>query len=165
MSKYEIIDLIIQGFIAAGAMVFGVWQIFINRRLAKVQDYIALSIVPGGNGTVRLINTGKINLYIHAFEIDEHVKILDRGCLVSATSLDSSYYWLPTDFIPRESKRFSIKIYLTDEFNKKYLTEGGGESTKIDEEKSKCLVWTYKTGKSDWAIRKIKKLSNGSTRF
>ena len=65
---------------ATGAVVFGIWQVLINKRLAKVQDFIALSIVPDSvSGKIKLLNTGKINLYIHAFEIDKNIKKLDKG--------------------------------------------------------------------------------------
>ncbi len=149
MNQYEIISLIVQGIIALGAIVFGAWQILINRRLIKIQDYIVVAILPD-NGVIKLLNTGKINLYIHAFEVGGNTKKLDKGRLISSASLGSAYYWIPTDFVPRESKNFDIKIYLTDEFGSKYLTEGGGKSERVDEQKSKIIVWTYKTIKSDW---------------
>lgn len=132
-----------------GIIVFGIFQLLINNRLAKVQDYIALSIIPSDN-SIKLINTGKNNLYIHAFEIDGKIKKLDRGRLISSASLDSAYYWIPVDFVPRESNNFGIKIYLSDESGAKYLTEGGGESTKLSDKESRVIVWTYKTTKSDW---------------
>jgi len=149
MTKYEIFSLVIQGVVAIAAVVFGIFQISINHRLVKIQDYVALSIVPG-NGTIKLLNTGKINLYIWGFEVNGNIKKLEKGRLISSASLDSSFYWLPIDFVPKESNSFEITIYLIDEFGEKYITTGGGNSEKVGEKDMRITVWTYKTIKSDW---------------
>jgi uncharacterized membrane protein len=45
MTKFQIISLVIQGLLAAGAVTFGIWQIFINRRLKNLQDYVAIMVL------------------------------------------------------------------------------------------------------------------------
>ncbi|MEK7194752.1 MAG: hypothetical protein AAB667_00635 [Patescibacteria group bacterium] len=155
MSQYEIYSLIIQGITVVAASVFAVWQIFINRRLKKLNDFVAVAIVPNPEGAnIKLLNTGKVNLYIHGFEINGTAKLFDKGRLLSAASLDSAYYWLPTDNVPH-SGTFAIKVWLTDEFDKKYVTLGQGESIKRDGDKIEVRLWTFKTHKEKWEFSNI----------
>ncbi|MBD3359252.1 MAG: hypothetical protein GF365_00890 [Candidatus Buchananbacteria bacterium] len=95
------------------------------------------------------MNTGKINIYIHGFEINGITKLFAKGRLISAASLDSAYYWLPIENIPC-SGTFPIKIWLTDEYEKKYITQGQGESLKLDNDKIEVRVCTFKTYKEKW---------------
>jgi len=150
MTNYESYSLIIAFITMVGAIIFAGWQIKINRRLQKLNDFVALSILPDTNtGKIKLLNTGKINLYIHGFEINGVKNKFDQGRLISSATLDSAYYWLPTDSVPPEGK-FDIKIYLMDEFNKKFITTGQGQSSKVDQGKSWVTVWTLRTEKTNW---------------
>ncbi|MBD3359253.1 MAG: hypothetical protein GF365_00895 [Candidatus Buchananbacteria bacterium] len=66
MEKYEIYSLIIQGITLLAASIFAIWQIFINQRLKRLNDFVAIAIVPNSEGAnIKLLNTGKINIYIH----------------------------------------------------------------------------------------------------
>ncbi len=157
MTKYEMSSLIIQVITATAASVFAIWQIFINIRLKKLNDFVAVAIVPNPSpegGTIKLLNTGKINLYIHGFEINGVAKLLDKGRLLAAASMDSAYYWLPTNNIPKNGI-FDIKVWLTDEYEKKYITLGQGESTERDSNKIEISVWTLKTHKEKWEFSNI----------
>jgi len=150
MNKYEIYSLIIQSVTVLVASIFAIWQIFINRRLKRLNDFVAVAILPNSEGgNIKLLNTGKINLYIHGFEINGITKLFDKGRLLSAASLDSAYYWLPIENIPR-SGIFPIKVWLTDEYEKKFITQGQGESIKLDNDKIEVRVWTFKTYKEKW---------------
>jgi hypothetical protein len=112
---------------------------------------VAISIVPGSqDAPIKLLNTGKINLYIHGFTINETTKIFDRGRLIAPGAVDSAYYWLPAGNIPK-SGLFYVKIYLTDEYGKKYMTLGQGQSDQTAAD-GKILVtfWTFRTEKYKW---------------
>lgn len=150
MTNYETSSLVIQIITAILASIFAFWQILINERLKKLGDFVAVAITPNGN-TIKLLNTGKINLYIHGFEINGVAKLFDKGRLLSAASLDTSYYWLPPNNIPKNGI-FNIKVWLTDEYNKKYITLGQGESSEQD---NTTVVWTYKTHKDKWDFSSV----------
>ncbi len=152
MTKYEIYSLIIQSATVLAASVFAIWQIFINLRLKKLNDFVAVAIVPESS-SIKVLNTGKINLYIHGFEINGTVKLFDRGRLLSAGSLDSAYYWLPIDSAPH-SGIFNIKVWITDEYGKKYITLGQGESIERNSNEIEVRVWTLKTHKEKWSFSK-----------
>jgi hypothetical protein len=155
MTKYEIYSLIIHAFTVVAASVFAIWQIFINRRLKQLNDFVAVSIVPNPEGrNIKLLNTGKINLYIHGFEINGTAKLFDKGRLLSAASMDSAYYWLPVNNIPKKGT-FAIKVWLTDEYDKKYITIGEGESIQHNSDKTEVRVWTLKTHNEEWEFSNI----------
>lgn len=150
MTKFEIYSLILGAITTVGALVFAFLQAKINWRLAKLNSFVALAIVPNpADGSIKLLNSGKINLYIHAFEINNHKTYYNSRRLISAGTLDAAYYWLPTSSVPRAGS-FNIKVWLTDEFGTKYVTEGEGESTLIDNTKSRVELWTLKTEKKKW---------------
>jgi len=152
MTDYEKYSLIIQFITGLAAVVFAIWQIFINRRLKKLNDFVAVAIVPNPEGkNIKLLNTGKINLYIYGFEINGTAKLFDKGRLLSSASLDSAYYWLPINNIP-QSGFFPIKIWLTDEYDTKYITLGEGLSNKRDDGTIEITVWTFKTYKEKWKL-------------
>lgn len=150
MTNYEKYSLIIQGVTVIAASVFAIWQIFINHRLKKLNDFVAVAILPNGDN-IKLLNTGKINLYIHGFEINGNAKFFDKGRLLSAATLDSAFYWLPINSLPVKGT-FVIKVWLTDEYNKKYITLGEGESKERDNNKIEVHVWTLKTQKEKWVF-------------
>jgi len=55
-----------------GVSFFAFLQYKINDRLRKLEDYVAISIIPDPNGkfALQFINAGKINLYLKKYEID-----------------------------------------------------------------------------------------------
>lgn len=148
MTSYEKTSLVIQSIIAIGAVIFGFWQILINRRLKALQDFVAITIVPG-DANIRALNTGKINLYIHKFEMPGNVRAFARPRMVPAGGGDSSYYWLPLPSISSvtEGQVFSIMIYLTDQHGKKYVSENEGVL-----EKKLFTVWSNRTSQRDWSF-------------
>lgn len=163
MTKYEFYTLIIQGFIVTGAIIFGLWQIFINRRLKKLQDYVAISVVPGRhyiekivNGRIekvslvsfiKILNTGKLNVYIHKFEMPGNCKTFKEPRMIPAGAGDSSYYWLPLpskDSLGQD-KEFRIILFLKDQYRKEYISENGGIL-----EGDQIKFWSIKTYKRKW---------------
>ncbi len=149
MTQYEIYSLGIQGITGIAACIFAVWQILINRRLKKLNDFVAASFLPMEN-KIKVLNTGKINLYIHGFEIGNVTKFFKKGRLIPAGSLDASFYWLPVDGNIPSSGEFNLRVWLTDEYDSKYIILGQGESTLIDNQKIEFRVWTLKIEKIEW---------------
>lgn len=155
----------LQVLIILGALGFGFWQILINKRLKKLQDYVAISVVPGQqyiekvvNGKlekvdvvpfIKVLNTGKLNVYIHKFELPGNCKVFKEPRMIPASAGDSSYYWLP---LPKkdaltQNEEFKIVLFLTDQHNKKYISINGGI---LDGDQVK--FWTIKTRKKKWRI-------------
>lgn len=153
--------------IVAGIAAFLAWKIGkkqneINKRLLSLQDYVAISVVPDpGNGVIKLMNVGKANLYLWAFDMPENNQRLNKPRLISAGTNEAAYYWIPVPKIPNVKERFEFefKLYLTDEFKNKWISEHGGEgeSTKTMQDGKQVdaymmKVWSYKTYKSDWSL-------------
>lgn len=106
--------------LAAGALIYFAYRQYqINKRLKDLADYVAISIIPGMQEQLRITNVGRVNLYLHKWEIG---------------SLSETYVkpWL----LPTEGKSEIIitlsgqigqhlaKFYLTDETDQKYLSSG-----------------------------------------
>lgn len=134
----------------------------INARLLALQDYVAISVVPDPiNGVIKLMNVGKANLYLWGFDMPENNQKLDKPRLISAGTNESSYYWIPPPKVSDISKKynFEFKLYLTDQFGDKWISEHGGEGepTKIMQDGKQVdvyaiKVWSYKTYKFSWSL-------------
>lgn len=143
--------------VAAAATAFSFWQIVINRRLKSLQDYVSVAAVPDPeNGKVKLLNTGKVNLYLWGFDMQENKQRFDKPRLMTAGTGDISYYWIdpPSNLhqtsIPNE---FEFKLYLEDDFGKKWVSEHGGQADKSkinNVDVIKIIVWSHKTYKKKW---------------
>jgi hypothetical protein len=173
-NTYNFANLVITGIIGLFAVIFGFLQILINYKLKKIQEYIALSIEPIPNviNRLKLVNTGKVNLYIHAFEINGKVEKFEPERLIPL----NSFYWiyLPLNANSEEDiskliseskeKFFQLKIYLANQFGHKYITEGSYEisegkifdltTTAHIPIKSIPMInaWTNKTKKFKWKL-------------
>ncbi len=142
---------------ASGALIFGLWQILINRRLKKLQDYVSLAAIPGQTtGKIELLNTGKINLYLWGFDMVNKKIRLTKPRIITAGTGNSSYYWIDTPNINEiGNNEFQFKVYLEDDFGKKWLSENGGEIIDGDKEgEKKIIVWSHKTTRSNWKFWK-----------
>ena len=144
-----------------GALYIGFKQNEINDKLRLLQDYVAVAAVPDANSVIKLINTGKINLYIWGFDMPGNNQRLDKPRLISAGSMEAAYYWipLPTFDEPQKLNPFEFKLYLTDQFGNKWISEHGGEAelstVKIDNKtvpELRTRMWSYKTFKSEWSF-------------
>lgn len=155
--KWQVIVSIVQAGVLLmtflGAIYIGFKQNEINDRLRALQDYVAISAVPS-NGIIKLLNTGKTNLYLWGFDMPNNNQKLDKSRLISAGTNDSSYYWIPSinlNQVQQLPYQFEFKLYLKDEFDQKWISEHGGEAYK-DGADIKIRVWSYKTYKSDWDL-------------
>lgn len=147
-------------FVALGVLVFAYVQIGVNRKLIDLQDYVAISIVPDPNTplSVRLYNTGKLNIYIHRIEIRDFetdiligsTDVFKEPRLVPAGTLEQSYYWYPLPKEISEHKKFRLVVLAGDDFNRKWLASHGGEIL----DKQELRVWSHKTHRKNWKIYK-----------
>lgn len=161
--KWQIVVSCIQiGILLAtfcGAFYIGLKANEINDRMRVLQDYVAVALIPDSE-TVKLLNVGKVNLYLWGFEMPGNSHHFDRPRLLPAGTNDSAYYWVgPPDVTKVKDNKFDIKLYLTDEFGNKLVTYGGGDLTKTrvlrDNKEVDAVaikVWTYETIKKVWAF-------------
>lgn len=165
---WQVIQVII-GAAQIGALIFaallayyvGLKQNEINNHLLRLQDYVAIAATPG-DGVIKLINTGKSNLYLWGFDMPGNNQRFKRPRLISAGTNDASYYWLnppPNVTTITTSQDFEFKLYLTDEFDNKWISEHGGEATPTEvtqngkKEKATLIkVWSYKTYQYNWSF-------------
>lgn len=170
---YNIISSILQLVIAVGAIIFGIWQIKINIRLKKLQESVALSIVPGIGLNLHLMNVGGINLYLRKYEIGTKTENFDKPLLIAAGIGNNSFLQITIPDFERD-KNHNVKIYLIDEFKEKYLSTGEliiedieitqsiiippenlTTGTNLPTSKTKIpriKAWSYETVKLNWEI-------------
>jgi hypothetical protein len=154
MSLYEITNSVFLGLTALGALAFGLWQILINRRLLALQFYAAIVVVPWGD-KIKVLNTGKGNLYLHGYDLAGKKTRLDKPRLLATGTLDQAYYWIhaPSQAQLSESKEFNLTLYLKDESGSRYVSEHGGRAEKSPEGSSNnwtVFYWSYRTIKCNW---------------
>jgi len=129
---------------ALGAVVFAMWQISVNRKIRSLQDFVSIAVVPG-EGRIKLLNTGKSNLYLRGFEMPGRRRKFSEGKerLITAGTGDESYYWLPLPTTVRHGENFKGRLYLIDEFKRKWVAPWGGTSEKLDNDNVQIMVWTH----------------------
>ncbi len=159
MSFFEKISLSLQILTLVAATYIGVTQNQINTRQAQLQDYVAIAASPDNSGQkITLLNTGKVNLYINKIIIGDQTLSYDRPRLLATGTLESSYYWVnPPDSLPLD-KDFDLKVYVTDEFGTKWVSEHGGQvheyTTEVQGksvENRTLNMWSYKTEQQNWS--------------
>ena len=113
----------------------------------SIQVLTLIAASPDNSGTkITLLNTGKSNLYIQKIEIGDQTFAYDRPRLLATGTLDSSYYWVnPPESLPLD-KDFDLKVYVTDEFGTKWLSEHGGQVHQYNGNRV-LNTWSYRTEK------------------
>lgn len=154
-----IVQAVLVLFTALVALFIGFKQNEINDRLKSLQDYVAISAIPDQSGKIKLINTGKVNLYLWGFDIPGNNHRFTKPRMIPAGTMESAWYWIEPPILENKDKKsnFDVTLYLTDEFDTKWVSEHGGEITPITiDEKGKAIpgfqmiIWSYKTFKSEW---------------
>jgi hypothetical protein len=145
-----------------GALYVGLKQNEINDRLRILQDYVAVSAVPGPSGTIKLINAGKMNIYLWGFDMPGNNPRFQKPRLIPAGTMESAWYWINPPVPPDSTKgkyKFDFKLYLSDEYNNKWVSEHGGEVERTAlKEKGKqtaiyeLTMWSYKTYRFEWSL-------------
>ncbi|TSC84728.1 MAG: hypothetical protein G01um101413_112 [Parcubacteria group bacterium Gr01-1014_13] len=156
MEKYQKYNLSLQLVVWISAIVIGAFQISINNRLKNLQDVVAIFAVPD-DGAIQIHNVGKVNLYLHKFELPGKVHNFERPRLLPAGTGNSAYNWVPLPTGLKDGEEFDFKLYLTDNFNNKWIAEMGGKmgmkTSVINGKEQKLpifIVWSYQTYKKDW---------------
>ena len=142
------------------AVIIGFFQVSINNRLKNLQDFVAVAIVPGLEGKIKLMNTGKINLYLCGYDIPGDIQRLNRSRLLSVGTGDTSYYWVNAPRNVKEGEEFTIILYLEDQFKQKWISEHGGILEKYifkkegkEETAPAMRIWSYRTYEKEWLFK------------
>ena len=128
------------------------WQAnTISSRVKDLQDYVAIAVGPA-DSQIELTNTGKINVYLWGFDIPGNNQRFDNGRLIPVA--DNYNYWIPTPDFSKIGNDFTFKLYLTDQYGNKYISEGAGQvisQKKIGLNISYTYrIWSYHTKESNW---------------
>ncbi len=113
----EVIGILIA---AIGAVIFGWKQYQINKRMKELRDYVAVSIVPEKNFQLKIMNVGRVNLYLHKWEIGTLQETFVKPWLLPTEAKSSILLSLQSPL----TGQHLIKLYLTDETEQKYLSTG-----------------------------------------
>ena len=165
MTTFEKFQLAV-GIAGVAAVFLAAWLAFlvgkkqnaINARVLKLQDYVAISVTPNTEN-IALWNTGNSNLYMWGFDMPGNNQRFNKPRLISRSTVAN--YWIPAPNLGNISTttNFDFKLYLTDEYGDKWVSENGGkaEPIKIVREGKEVdaisfNVWSYKTTKEDWEI-------------
>lgn len=148
MSRFEWVSLVLQVVTLFAASYFAFTQGVVNERLARLEDYVSISIVPEGTG-VRFINTGGSNVYIRSINVDGQETNYDHPRQIAAKADGASSYFMPIGFETANKKDFSITLNLTDEFGTPWVSEHGGGAADEDPKTGYFNIWTYKTTKAN----------------
>ena len=172
---YYLLTTVTTSITAFFAIIFGIWQIKINERLKKLQDFVAVSISPDINlPGIRIMNMGKINLYIRKIEIGHLVHDYKRPRLISV-GVDPCYFIaLPiTNIIAFANKIAPIRLYFITETGEKYLatgdmkvdaniqtttqqnqnaTSGNQTNQQVSANITNINTWSYKMEKYNWKL-------------
>lgn len=172
---FNFLSIILQLLTAAGLIYFAWRQTQINKRMQELSDYVAISIIPLGN-KLQIINVGRVNLYIHKWEIGSATETYVKPWLIPIDAKSSVMVSLQS---PQPGQHL-VKIYLTDDSEKKYLSTGevvvepigfqmasvvaqpqaSQESQQTSQTASspqltisfQMRAWSYKTERYEWTI-------------
>ena len=140
------------------AFIVGQNQNTINSRLLKLQDYVAVSVAPNSD-SIALWNTGNSNLYMWGFDMPGNNQRFNKPRLLSRSTVAN--YWIPAPYLGKVSTTtdFIFKLYLTDEYGDKWISENGGEAEPIkvskdgkEVEAAAIKVWSYRTTRTEWSF-------------
>lgn len=171
---------------AGGALWFGWSQNEINKRMRALSDYVAVNIVgfilrDDATGQprpmVQIKNVGKLNLYLHKYEIGGATETYKQARLIDCSGDIFFSAAVPITMGQLGMQELPVKLYLTDEFDVKYLYQGAIETrqsvqsvqnqlpvisgTPQQDQAAQQFVlqagmgiraWSYKTEKFDWKI-------------
>jgi len=163
-------------FAAVGAVYFGYAQYQINKRLKDIQDFVALSIVlfvVENSPKIQIKNVGRINLYLHRWEIGGHNETYQHARLLGVGPELSFIVAVPDSYLV--GVEMPVKLYLTDEYGQKYLSTGVvaldqqqiqvapqseiGQTSQQEQAAIKQFIvrgniraWSYRTIKFNWHL-------------
>ena len=142
------------------AVSIGCLQIIINNQLKELQYSVAITAIPGPEGKIKLLNTGKINLYLFGFDVPGNMQHFNKPRLIPAGTGDAAYYWIdpPDPSYLTEGKEYEFKIYLEDELGRKWISQYGGivihlKRKEDNSDKNAISVWSYKIKRENWNLK------------
>lgn len=151
---------------AIGAIFFGIMQLKINRRLAALQSYVAITAtLPPEKPCIVLNNTGKTNLYLHGFEVKVSSTITntvyyEHPRLMPAGVNEDSALWLHGQLKPEFANQVvNLTIFMKDEFGNEWVSMHGLNVREVVLEGdgtfafNNLAIWTYKISKTKWSVK------------
>jgi hypothetical protein len=99
---------------------FSYRQTQINKRIRELADYVAISITPGPNFQLNIMNVGRVNLYLHKWEIGSLSETFVKPWLLPVEGRSI----ITINLLPPPIGQHLAKFYFTDEKGEKYLSEG-----------------------------------------
>lgn len=124
--------------------VIGYFQIKINFKLTELESTTAINAEPNEK-TIKLVNVGKVNLYLHKFETFGNNHTFKSPRMIAL----NSWYWIPSpDLTSLKGSECEFKLYLTNDFNKKYIFTGGMEK----QSDGTATIWSNKLEPKNWEI-------------
>lgn len=176
VETYNIWAIILQLLTAAGLIYFAWRQTQINRRMQELADFVAISISPAGGFQLQVENVGRVNLYIHKWEVGSMSETFVKPLLIP---IDAKSKILITIQPPQIGQHLA-KFYLTDEMGSRYLASGevaiepvafqlpqtttppqnqndgsnqtSGAQTMSVSVQLRMRAWSYKTERYEWTI-------------
>ena len=164
--QYWILFVEVLTVIAASAFAF--LQYRINNRLKKLQDYVAVNIVPLATPlSLQVINVGKINVYLQKYEIGSNKESFAKPMLIPSGS--NSFLLLPIKAY-NVGLKMDVTLCLIDELGEKFISTGevvveqiqiqqkiqqSADSTSPSSQTINALqpsAWAYKTIKKNWEL-------------
>ena len=105
----------------SGGLVYFSWrQTQINKRMQELSDYVAISIAPTPTFQLQIMNVGRVNLYLHKWEIGSLSETFVRPLLLPTEARSN----ILITFQSPQIGQHLAKFYITDEKGRKYLSEG-----------------------------------------
>ena len=136
-----------------------------------MQDYVAISTAPFGM-QLQIMNVGKINLYLHKYEIGTATESYSKPLLIPVGN--NAFLLVPIKSHVLD-KNMNVKLYLIDELGEKYFSEGevmvkeitipqpivqgtlqseatAAPATEPIRRPQATSAWSYKTVRSNWKL-------------
>jgi|SRR3989344_4038218 len=176
---FNLLFIILQVVISIGAGTFALYQYRINRRIQKRDEYVVVGISPFPLSSILFVNVGKINLYLHKWEIGSLNSAYVKPWLLAVGSRSNVSINISKKDLPKLEGQHLIKIYLEDDEAKRYITTGEIAVQSIDSQQPQPVheqvvaerpddveqvvtsaenknysirAWAYKTERRDWVI-------------
>jgi len=108
-NQYNFWSLAFQVCTTIAAVGFAFWQTKINSRLERVQNFVAVSVIPLPNGGLNITNVGKANLYLKRWEIGQAHELFEKAILLPAVNGINI-----TITTPGNPGEYPIRLYLYD---------------------------------------------------
>ena len=164
---YNFWSFVFQVIFGLAVSLFTFFQWRINARLKKLEDYVAVSIIPTADLKLQIVNVGKINLYLQKYTIGTDHESFAKPMLIPQ---GSNSFLLVAIKNYNLGQNLDITLYLIDELGEKFISTGEAKVENVSIMRQlpaslgatspsfetvnipQAAAWAYKTIKSDWEL-------------